>query len=46
MHRLGTAVARCCDDPLDIQIAFTRRCRTNFDRIVGIPDMERIAVGL
>ena len=46
MNRLGAARAAGFDDPVDPQIAFGRRRRSDPDRFVGHAHVKRLGVGI
>ena len=46
MNRIGVARARGLEDPVDAEIALASRRRADHHGPIGVPDMERLAVGL
>jgi hypothetical protein len=46
MDRLRSGGLSRRQDPIDDQIAFARRCRTNQHRLVGLAYMGRTGIGL
>ena len=46
VDRLGATRACRLDDPLDVQVALSRRARPDQPRLVGAPHVQRAAVGL
>jgi hypothetical protein len=46
MHRIGAGDFRCRDDRGDVEVAAQRVSRTDADRLVSQPSVQRVGIDL